>query len=137
VTGCDWHYVGVIEHLVDLGARVTAARIAKRWSVETAARQAEISRTTWNRVESGLGVQDVKRAAVLDVLGLDSQGRPVETHVRHDSSYVTAPGETSSVREGDDEVLRAIRSMQEDIRIMSERLARLEQQVPPPAGPIT
>ncbi len=128
MTECDWHYVGVIEHLVDLGTRVTAARIAKRWSVETAARQAEISRTTWNRVEAGLGVQDVKRAAVLDVLGLDNQGRPVVAAMSQDIPYVAAQGDTNPGTDADDAVLRAIRSMQEDIRAMSERLARLEQQ---------
>ena len=128
MTQCDWHYVGVIEHLRQLGARVQAARVDKRWSVETAARRAEISRTTWKRVEDGDGVQDVKRAAVLDVLGLDSQGLPLSAPTPEATPFVPAPGETRPGSTGDDEVLRAIRAMQDDIRTMSDRLARLEQQ---------
>ncbi len=128
MTQRDWHYVGVIEHLRQLGSRVQAARVDRRWSVETAARRAEISRTTWKRVEDGDGVQDVKRAAVLDVLGLDSQGLPLNpATTSQQTPFVPAPGEPRPGSNSDDEVLRAIRAMQEDIRTMSDRLARLEQ----------
>ncbi|MGD9961636.1 helix-turn-helix domain-containing protein [Nocardioides sp.] len=116
-----------MEHLVELGQRVAAARVEKRWSVETAARRAEISRTTWNRVEAGLGVQDVKRAAVLGVLGLDSQGLPIGVAGRSDGAFVSAPGDRVPAGGSSEDVLRAIRAMQEDLRAMSERLARLEQ----------
>ncbi|CUR55391.1 hypothetical protein NOCA2270026 [metagenome] len=126
MTQRDWHYVGVIEHLRELGVRVQAARVRNRWSVETAARRAEISRTTWKRVEDGEGVQDVKRAAVLAVLDLDSQGLPL-VHDEPAPVFVPAPGDPRQGSATDDEVLIAIRAMREDLRTMSERLARLER----------
>jgi transcriptional regulator with XRE-family HTH domain len=54
----------------ELAERVATERKARRWSVETAAREAGINRVTWKRIESGLAVQDVKRRAVEDALGL-------------------------------------------------------------------
>lgn len=56
----------------ELAARVAAERKARRWSVETAAREAGINRVTWKRIESGLNVQDVKRQAVEDALGINT-----------------------------------------------------------------
>lgn len=55
----------------ELAARVAEARQARRWSVETAARAAGINRVTWKRIENGLSVQDVKRRAVEDALGIN------------------------------------------------------------------
>lgn len=60
----------------DLGRRVATRRIALRWSVQAAAREAGIARDTWRKIEAGESVQDTKRAIVLDVLGLDGHGHP-------------------------------------------------------------
>jgi len=68
----------------DLGRRVAARRVALRWSVQAAARQAGIARDTWRKVEAGESVQDTKRATVLDVLGLDEHG-----HVRPGATGTT------------------------------------------------
>lgn len=57
--------------LAELGTAVRDRRLARKWSVEEAARRADINRVTWKRIERGLGVQDAKRAAVLGVLDLD------------------------------------------------------------------
>ena len=57
------------EQLERLGQRVERARLSHGWSKEQAAREARISSITWKRVEDGLGVQDVKRAKVLEVSG--------------------------------------------------------------------
>lgn len=57
-----------------LGQRVEAARIAKGWSKERAAREAGVSSITLKRVEDGLSVQDAKLGAVLDAL--DLRGAP-------------------------------------------------------------
>lgn len=64
--------------LTTLGRKVEAARLARGWSKEYAAREVEISSIIWKRVEDGLGVQDTKRAAVLRTLGLDDRGDPID-----------------------------------------------------------
>lgn len=125
------------EYFVALGRKVEAARLERRWSVEQAARKAEISRTTWNRVEQGLGVQDVKRAAVLGVLGLDHNGDPVSDvggDAQDSAGYVRGPGAKVEGGASEDEVLGAIaamrRDMQEMERRLSERLGKLEEPGP-------
>lgn len=62
---------------------VKAARVARGWSKEEAARQAKISSITWKRVEDGLRVQDVKLRAIENTFGWEygsvqriSVGRP-------------------------------------------------------------
>lgn len=62
--------------LDELGRRVQAARLDRRWGKEHAARQAGLSSITWKRVEDGHRVQDFSLKAVLDVLDLDDEGRP-------------------------------------------------------------
>lgn len=51
-----------------LGREIEARRVQLEWSKEEAARKAGISSITWKRAEDGLGVQDVKLAAILRVL---------------------------------------------------------------------
>lgn len=53
-----------------LASVVKKTRLAKRLSMEEAARQARISAITWKRVEDGLRVQDDKLTAVLAVIEL-------------------------------------------------------------------
>lgn len=121
MTESDWHDVGVVT-LEELGRRVKAARLRRGWSKERAAREADISAITWKRVEDGLGVQDAKRAAILDTLGLDDRGETYEEAV---GPYVAAVG-TAVEQDSPDDVARAMRDMAEAIREMSERLDRLE-----------
>lgn len=52
-----------------LAEAVKAARLAKGWGKEEAARRAGISSITWDRVERGLPVRDEKEAAVGRALG--------------------------------------------------------------------
>ena len=109
------------EQLERLGAKVARARLTRGWSKEQAAREARISSITWKRVEDGLGVQDVKRAKVLEVLGMDDRGEPVGGSPQ-DEGYVTAPG--ARVRSGDshEEVLALI----DDVR---SRLDAIERRI--------
>jgi len=60
----------------ELAAAVRERRLARGWSVEEAARRAGINRVTYKRIESGLPVQDVKRRAVEEALGIDDAPRP-------------------------------------------------------------
>lgn len=133
VTDCDCNDALVSEHLDLLGERVRQARLDLAWSKEQAAREAEISSITWKRVEDGLPVHDVKRAAVLRVLGLDHDGQRL-ADAATSRDYVAAPGAREDGGDSDGDVLRAIRAMQEDLRSMSERLARLEQRGTEPMG---
>lgn len=72
MTGYDWHDGRMSEEdLSDLAAQAKAARLAKKWSKERAAREADVSSITYKRVEDGLPVQDAKRAAVVAALGID------------------------------------------------------------------
>lgn len=125
----------------ELGQRVRAARLAKKWTVEQAARKAEISRVTWARVEEGLGVQDVKRAAVLQALGLDwsgaSVGAATQDAVRVEDDFVSAAGDTVEAGITNEDLLREIlRSRAEydqiraEVRDLSGRVERLEQPRP-------
>ncbi|NYG07029.1 hypothetical protein BJ986_001516 [Phycicoccus badiiscoriae] len=109
------------EQLERLGKRVERARLARGWSKEQASREARISSITWKRVEDGLGVQDVKRARVLEVLGLDDRGEPVGESP-HDEGFVTAPGPRVRPAVGDEEVLALI----DDVR---SRLDALERRI--------
>jgi transcriptional regulator with XRE-family HTH domain len=109
------------EHLQELGRRVVRARLARGWSKEQAAREARISSITWKRVEDGLGVQDVKRAQVLEVLGLDDRGEPVGGS-GHDGGFVTAPGPRVEPGVSDEEVLALI----DDVR---SRLDAIERRI--------
>jgi transcriptional regulator with XRE-family HTH domain len=109
------------EQLQRLGHRVLRARLAQGWSKEQAAREARISSITWKRVEDGLGVQDVKRARVLEVLGLDDRGEPVGGSSQ-DEGYVTAPGPRARSGVSDEEVLALI----EDVR---SRLDAIERRI--------
>ena len=109
------------EQLERLGRRVARARLARGWSKEQAAREARISSITWKRVEDGLGVQDVKRARVLEVLGLDDRGERVGGPPQ-DGGFVTAPGPRVRSGVSDEEVLALI----EDVR---SRLDAIERRV--------
>lgn len=59
------------EGLAALAKAAEAARLAKGWSKERAAREADVSSITYKRVEDGLKVQDAKLAAIKAALGLD------------------------------------------------------------------
>ena len=109
------------EHLAPLGHRVERARLARGWSKEQAAREARISSITWKRVEDGLGVQDVKRAQVLDVLGLDDRGEPVGGST-HNGGFVTAPGPRVRPGVGDEEVLALIDEMRSRLDALERRI---------------
>ena len=109
------------QQLEQLGHRVERARLTRGWSKEQAAREARISSITWKRVEDGLGVQDVKRAQVLEVLGLDDRGEPVGAST-HNEGFVTAPGPRVRPAVGDEEVLVLI----DDVR---SRLDALERRI--------
>ena len=109
------------EQLERLGHRVERARLGKGWSKEQAAREARISSITWKRVEDGLGVQDVKRAKVLEVLGLDDRGEPVGGSSQ-DGGFVTAPGPRTRSGISDEEVLALI----DDVR---SRLDAIERRI--------
>lgn len=109
--------------LAELGRRVKTARLKRGWSKEQAAREAQISAITWKRVEDGLSVQDAKRQAVLNCLGLDDRGETWEQAV---GPYVAAPSDDApEVNTAD--VLAAMREMTSAIREMSERIERLEE----------
>ena len=109
------------EQLERLGQRVARARMARGWSKEQAAREARISSITWKRVEDGLGVQDVKRAKVLEVLELDDRGEPVGGS-SHNGGFVTAPGQRVRSGVSDEEVLALI----DDVR---SRLDAIERRI--------
>ena len=109
------------EQLERLGRRVDHARLARGWSKEKAAREAGISSITWKRVEDGLGVQDVKRARVLEVLGLDDRGEPVGGSAQ-DGAYVTAPGPRAHSRVSDEEVLMLIDEMRSRLDVIERRI---------------
>lgn len=109
------------EQLERLGKRVERARLTHGWSKEQAAREAGISSITWKRVEDGLGVQDVKRARVLEVLGLDDRGEPVGVSSQ-DEGFVTAPGSRGRSGVSDEEVLALI----DDVR---SRLDAIERRI--------
>lgn len=109
------------EQLARLGQKVAKARMSKGWSKEQAAREARISSITWKRVEDGLGVQDVKRAKVLEVLELDDRGDPVGAEPQ-DGGYVTAPGPRTRSGISDEEVLALI----DDVR---SRLDAIERRI--------
>jgi transcriptional regulator with XRE-family HTH domain len=110
-----------LEQLERLGQRVERARLAHGWSKEQAAREARISSITWKRVEDGLGVQDVKRARVLEVLGLDDRGEPVGASSQNEG-FVTAPGPRTRSGISDEEVLALI----DDVR---SRLDAIERRI--------
>ena len=109
------------EHLQELGRRVVRARLARGWSKEQAAREASISSITWKRVEDGLGVQDVKRARVLEVLGLDDRGEPVGGSP-DDEGFVTAPGPRVESGVSDEEVLTLIDDMRSRLDAIERRI---------------
>ena len=109
------------EQLERLGSRVERARLARGWSKEQAAREARISSITWKRVEDGLGVQDVKRARVLEVLGLDDRGEPVGASSQ-DGGYVTAPGPRVQSGVSDEEVLALIDDMRSRLDVIERRI---------------
>lgn len=108
-----------MEHLQELGRRVTRARLARGWSKEQAAREARISSITWKRVEDGLGVQDVKRARVLEILGLDDRGEPVGG-TADDEGFVAAPGPRVEPGVSDEELLALI----DDVRTRLDAIER-------------
>lgn len=60
------------QDLQALAKAAEAARLAKGWSKERAAREADVSSITYKRVEDGQRVQDAKLAAITRALGLDS-----------------------------------------------------------------
>lgn len=69
------------QDLQELATQAKAARLAKKWSKERAAREADVSSITYKRLEDGLAVQDAKRAAIISALDLDLRlpdGRVVE-----------------------------------------------------------
>ena len=107
------------EQLKRLGQRVERARLSHGWSKEQAAREARISSITWKRVEDGLGVQDVKRAQVLDVLGLDDRGDPVGDSTQN-GGYVAAPGPRAASGVSEAEVLAMI----DDVRSRLDAIER-------------
>jgi transcriptional regulator with XRE-family HTH domain len=109
------------EHLEELGRRVVRARLARGWSKEQAAREARISSITWKRVEDGLGVQDVKRAQVLDILGLDDRGEPVGGQPQNEG-FVTAPGPRAEPGVSDEEVLTLIDEMRSRLDALERRI---------------
>lgn len=129
--------------LAAVGKRVEAARLARGWSKEQAAREARISSITWKRIEDGLGVQDVKRAAALAVLELDDRGEPVGG-APEDEGYVASPGERQEAGDSDADVLREIRIMRlaveqlaelpDKVDRLTERVEQLEQPGPKPVG---
>lgn len=109
-----------------IGERIKLARTRQRFTVQSAAKAAHLARGTWAKIEAGESVHDTKRQAALDLLGLDADGHPIEAT----PSYVSGPGERVEGGGSDDEVLRAIRAMHEDVRALSERVARLEEDGP-------
>lgn len=110
-----------------LGGKIRAARIDQRYDVKAAASAAGIARDTWKKIENGESVHDTKRAAALQLLGLDWDGEPVGPPAQ-DAGYVASPGERKPAGVSDEEVLREIRAMRDDVRELSERVARIEQQ---------
>jgi len=135
VTVRDWHDAGVSRSLEELGERVRAARVKQRWTVVAAAEAAEIARDTWKRVEDGKSVRDTSRAAVLEFLGLDDRGYPLDVGGdTQDAGYVTAPGATVESDVTNVEVLQELRAMREDVNALSRRVARLESTSEPLGG---
>lgn len=144
-TKVDWKHVG---RFVERG------RLEKGWSKEQAAREADISSITWKRIEDGERVQDAKLAMALQAIqmGLHLPGtEPSEvvalgivaddglvTNLYEQGSdvggdddaspYVSKadPAAGKPTREQDDEVLRAVLEMREELRALSERVERLE-----------
>lgn len=80
----------------ELGQRVEAARLARGWGKERAAREAEISAITWKRIEDGLTVQDAKLAKALAAVEIDlddaEQGATVGAASEDDLLYRRPPG---------------------------------------------
>lgn len=130
----------VTDYLAELGERVRQERIRQRWTVKGASVAAGMARDTWKRIEAGQGVHDTNRQRALDLLGLDHDGEPAVAGPG-EREYVGAPGTRTDGGASDDEVLRAIRAMRDDVAAMrgelgsvSERVARLEQRGAEPLG---
>jgi hypothetical protein len=117
--------MGRVDRLTALAAKVSAARLARGWSKEQAAREASISAITWKRVEDGLAVQDAKLQRVLVALGLNDRGDPVAD----DPSFVSAPGERAHAGASNDDVLAAIQDMADAIREMNATNRQLVEEL--------
>lgn len=118
--------------LEDLGRKIRDARALQRYDVKAAAAAAGIARDTWVKIEKGESVQDTKRAAALQLLGLDWNGEPVGGQ-REDRGYVAAPGQLVEPGISNEDLMREIlRSRAESdqieasVRALSERVERLE-----------
>jgi ribosome-binding protein aMBF1 (putative translation factor) len=61
-----------------LAPKVQQARLARGWSKERAAREAQVSSITYKRVEDGLRVQDANLAKVLHALDLTATGEVID-----------------------------------------------------------
>src|SRR5690348_4837197 len=74
----DYLHVGVTGHachalrmdIDELASAVKDARLERGWSVEEAARRADMSRITWKRIEDGQPVRDTSRRTVEKLLGI-------------------------------------------------------------------
>lgn len=100
--------------------------------------EAQVNSATWKRaVEAETLKPHTVRAITANlwpetqgdwqrIPGLNGDGHPIEAA----PTYVSGPGERVEGGGSDDEVLRAIRAMHEDIRTLSERVARLEEDGP-------
>lgn len=100
---------------------------------------AKVNSATWTRATTAqrlkpMSISKIVRAFREDAegdwtrLGLDRGPATVGTPTQDQPGYVSGPGGKVEGGASDSEVLRAIRQMQEDVRAVSERLARLEQE---------
>lgn len=132
----------VTDSLKELGKRVAAARIRQRYGVKAAAEAANISRDTWTKIEKGQSVHDVKRAAALELLGLDDRGEPVVGGGTEDDDHVAAgSGDLVDQDVSNAEVLAEVRGMRRDLNelredhnALSRRVAGLESRPEPMGG---
>lgn len=105
-----------------LGRAVEQARLRKGWAKEHAARVAEVSTTTWRRVEEGLTTQDAKLAKVLRAVGLDGQAETAGLEDLDDDTFLIP----EDLEEGYSDVARFAAAVRNHCPPLASRAARLK-----------
>lgn len=118
---------------VDLGSLIAARRKVRFNQKKAAYVKAGVNSQTWDKAEAGLSIRDDNLRTIVRTLWPETEGEwsriPVGPQ-EQDAGYVASPGERAQAGVTDDEVLREIRAMRDDVRELSERVARIEQQGP-------
>lgn len=111
---------------MELAGRVEKARMDAGLSKEAAAKEAEVTATTWRRVENGLRVHDHKLAAILEVVGIDLAATSNSPEVRpnevwSESTFVLPP----EIELGYQDVVRYSKALKDFAPPLSRDASRL------------